>query len=132
MARLVKLTAEHSYWTCPECDRPHIALTIADKVRCVRCGKEFKTTQGNLKQELKRTQERLKMVEYTLEQYKTVLVDGIPKLVEPKNVIVHYRCCECKATIDIPLKNVKHISICDECNYMENFMEMVAVGIKID
>lgn len=132
MTKLVKLTAENSYWTCHECYRPHIARTTADKVRCVGCGKEFTTTQGDMKQELKLTQERLKMVEYTLEQYKTILIDGIPKLVEPKNVIVHYRCCECKATIDMPIKKVGNIFTCDQCSYIENFMEIVAVGIKID
>jgi ribosomal protein S27E len=139
MKKTVKLTSEKYSWTCPECDKPHVLFVdalffekSANEVRCGVCGEEFITAQYCLKQELKLTQERLKMVEYTLEQYKTILVDGIPKLVDPKNVIVHYRCCECKATVDVPLKNIRHISICEECSYMENFMEIVAVGIKVD
>lgn len=132
MAKSVKLTTEHSYWTCPGCDKPHLALTVADKVRCTRCGKEFKTTQGNLRQELKLTQERLQMVEYTLGQYKKILKGGMSELIDPIKVIVHYRCCECKVTINVPLEDIRHVSICDECDYMENYMEMVAVAIKAE
>ncbi len=54
-------------------------------------------------------------------------------LVDADRVVLHYRCCECKVTITIPLKELPAGPfVCDECIYIENFMEMVAVGIKAE
>ncbi len=135
MAKSVKLTSEKYYWTCPQCEQPHVLFSSLpkDEVKCGRCRTEFKTVYYDMKQELKLTQERLKMVEFTLGQYKKILKGGMSELIDPVKVVVHYRCCECKVTITIPLKELPAGPfVCDECDFMENFMEIVAVGVKAE
>ncbi len=132
MKKIVKLTSETRYWSCPDCDKPHITWKDANEVRCGRCGTEFITAQYNMKQELKITKARLEMVEFTLGQYKKILKGGMSSLIDPDKVVLHYKCCECKATVNKPLKKFMHAFVCDECNYVENFMELAAVAIKAE
>ncbi len=55
---------------------------------------------------------------------------------DPK-VIAHYRCCGCKAIIDIPFKKVPTIFVCNKCDHVENFMvenfmEVIGIDTKAE
>ncbi len=56
----------------------------------------------------------------------------LSELIEVNKVIVYYQCCECKNIVSMPLKDHLNIaSLCDECTYVENFMEMIGIVMKI-
>lgn len=56
------------------------------------------------------------------------------EIIRPDRVIVHYKCCKCGATEEIPLQEGLCLdvlsSICYGCGKMENFMEIVGVSIQ--
>ncbi len=54
-------------------------------------------------------------------------------LISADKVTIHYRCCECKDIIDMPLtEHLNTASICGECTHMENFMEITGISIEKD
>lgn len=52
------------------------------------------------------------------------------KLINPKKVVVYYKCCECKTTISMSLTDVSAKAfLCNECDNLENFMQMIGIEI---
>lgn len=53
------------------------------------------------------------------------------KFIKVANVTVVRICCECGALVREELAKISAIaSICDKCDHMENFLEIIGVEIK--
>ena len=53
------------------------------------------------------------------------------RFIKAKDIVVHFECCECKATFTEILSEtfIMSSTICDECDNMENFIEVIGVTI---
>ena len=55
----------------------------------------------------------------------------VSKLIRPEHITVHYVCCECGAKYQELLSEVTDTTfLCDECDELENYMEITGVYIK--
>lgn len=53
------------------------------------------------------------------------------ELINPKYVLVHSKCCECEEVYTKLLSEglPKYDALCDKCNHMENYIEVIGVTI---
>ena len=52
-------------------------------------------------------------------------------LIKPNRVTIHFECCECRAKSTTLLSDLVNMTfLCNRCNNMENYMEIIGVSIK--
>jgi len=118
-------------------DTPESVKPYQNYITCKNCRKlEIKRMKLEILKEVKESNEKNNLLEeQKLSKLNSKLIKIIAaiaegKIIPAKRVIVYYKCCRCGSIDNESLeRGATSVGICDECNKIENFMEIVGITI---